>query len=72
MVVTFEKVGLFMFKNISDNELPNFEAKLIDFKDLRKLKKKKDTAEIARFIAQQICQDCINEYHKIKSNLMNE
>lgn len=61
-----------MFKNFSDNELSNFENKLIDFKDLQKLKKKKDMAEIARFIAQQICQDCINEYHKIKSTLLNE
>ena len=61
-----------MFKNDTDNELPNFEAKLIDFNDLRKLKKKKDMAEIARFVAQQICHDCIKEYHKIKSNSMNE
>jgi len=61
-----------MLKSFSDNELSNFEAKLIDFNDLQALKKKKATAEIARFIAQQICQDCINEYHKIKSNLLNE
>lgn len=61
-----------MFKNTSDHKLPNFEAKLIDFNNLKTLKKKKDTAEIARFIAQQICQDCINEYYKIKSNLTNE
>ncbi|MGE5604475.1 MAG: hypothetical protein ACM3YE_02155 [Bacteroidota bacterium] len=61
-----------MLKNISDNELSNFGAKLIDFNDLKTLKRKKDTAEIVRFIAQQICQDCIDEYYKIKSNLMNE
>ena len=72
MVVIFRKVGLFMAKNISDKELPIFESKPINFNDLKTLKKKKDTAEIVRFIAQQICQDCIDEYHKIKSRLMNE
>lgn len=72
MVVSYEKVGLLMLKNISDNELSNFGAKLIDFNDLKTLKKKKDTAEIVRFIAQQICQDCIDEYYKIKSNLINK
>lgn len=61
-----------MSKNISENEQSNFGAKLIDFNDLKTLKKKKDTAEIVRFIAQQICQDCIDEYYKIKSNLMDE
>lgn len=45
------------------------ENKIIDFKELRLLKKKKDTAEIVRIVAQQICEDCIDEYHKIKSRL---
>ncbi len=61
-----------MPNNISNKELQRPESKLIDFNDLKILKKKKDTAEIVRFIAQQICQDCIDEYHKIKSRLMNE
>ena len=42
------------------------EANLINF---NLFKEKKDTAEIARFVAQQICEDCIDEYHKIKSRL---
>lgn len=42
------------------------ETNLIDF---NLFKGKKDTAEIARFVAQQICEDCIDEYHKIKSRL---
>lgn len=50
--------------NSPKKELPNFENNLIDFNDL---KKKKNTAEIARFVAQQICQSCIDECHKIKS-----
>lgn len=61
-----------MSKNNFDKNQPIFEPNLIDFNDLKALKKKKDTVEIVRFIAQQICQDCIDEYHKIKSNLMNE
>ncbi len=54
------------------DELHNLATKLIDFNDLKKLKKKKDTVEIVRFIAQQVCQDCIDEYHKIKSGLYNK
>lgn len=42
------------------------EANLIDF---NLFKEKKDTAEIARFVAQQICEGCIDEYHKIKSRI---
>jgi hypothetical protein len=44
------------------------KANLIDF---NLFKEKKDTAEIARFVAQQICEDCIDEYHKIKSRSSN-
>ncbi len=49
-----------------------FVHNLIDYNDLKQLKKKKDTAEIVRFVAQQICQDCIDECHKIKSRLENQ
>lgn len=52
--------------NSPENELQIFDNNLIDFYDL---KNKKDTAEIARIVAQRICQDCIDEYHKIKSRL---
>lgn len=61
-----------MSSNIPNNELQNFENNLIDFNDLKTFKKKKDTAEIVRFVAQQICQSCIDECHKIKSNFINE
>lgn len=61
-----------MSNNAPQNELHSSATKLIDFNDLKKLKKKKDTAEIVRFIAQQVCQDCIDEYHKIKSELYNK
>lgn len=61
-----------MSNNNSKTELQIFESNLIDFNDLKLLKKKKDTAEIARFVAQQICLDCIDECHKIKSQLMKK
>ena len=61
-----------MSNNIPQNGMHSLTTKLIDFNDLKKLKKKKDTAEIVRFIAQQVCQDCIDEYHKIKSELYNK
>lgn len=60
------KEGLFMSDKTLKKE-PHFcETNLIDF---NLFKKKKNTAEIARFVAQQICEDCIDEYHKIKSRL---
>lgn len=58
-----------MSNNIYRDKKRIFENKIIDFNELKSLKKKKDTAEIARIVAQQICEDCINEYHKIKSRL---
>ncbi len=53
----------------SKKGLQSFDNNLIDFNDL---KNKKDTAEIVRFVAQQICQDCIDECHKIKSRLFQD
>lgn len=55
-----------MLDKSSKKEPPFSKANLIDFK---LFKDKKDTAEIARFVAQQICEDCIDEYHKLKSRL---
>lgn len=46
---------------------PINENNLIDFISV---KNKKDTAEIVRYVAQQICHDCIAECHKIKSSLL--
>lgn len=50
----------------NNSNQPKILNNLFDFK---LHKKKKDTAEIARSVAQQICQDCIEEYNKIKSNI---
>lgn len=61
-----------MSNNNPKKELLNFENKIIDLNDLKTFKKKKNTAEIVRFVAQQICQDCIEECHKIKSSTTNE
>ncbi len=61
-----------MSDNIPKKEFQIFDNRLIDFNDLKTLKKKKDTAEIVRFVAQQICQNCIDECNKIKSSLMND
>ncbi|NLY76078.1 MAG: hypothetical protein GX075_12390 [Firmicutes bacterium] len=44
---------------------PINENNLIDF---IAVKNKKDTAEIVRYVAQQICHDCIAECHKINLN----
>lgn len=46
---------------------PINENNLIDF---IAVKNKRDTAEIVRYVAQQICQECIAECHKIKSSLL--